>query len=179
MQGGCTCMKRKRPIDPAGEGARLRKERQATRGLDMVKRASFLDEPFHALREELRLEHAALLSEIREEFSALRLEMLAQEGYAVPVGLCLKLYEAIYRVVGEVPFTALRIIEESTLATVDAVQLREALATVLPKDGMTHNKLTRFLKWDANPEAGPWRLCVHRDRTGEGRMFRVYRHDEK
>jgi hypothetical protein len=93
--------------------------------------------------------------------------------------LCQALYEAIYQIVGAVPFTALRIIEESTESTSDALSLREALATVLPKDGMTHTKLTRFLKWDAIPEAGPWRLRVSRERTGEGRLFQVFRHDEK
>jgi hypothetical protein len=151
-----------------------------------LKRASVVDEQLRALVEEIRREQAALvdlkcsvLPTIREGFRILRLEMLAHERPALPVELCAKLYAAIYRIVGAVPFTALRIIEESTESTVDAVSLREALATVLPKDGMTHTKLTRFLKWDASPEAGPWRCRVSHDRSGNGRMFQVFRHDEK
>lgn len=148
-----------------------------------LKRASSVDEQLRTLIEEIRHEQATLkctvLHEIREGFRILRLEMLDHDRPALPVELCTKLYAAIYQIVGAVPFTALRLIEESTESTVDAGCLRKALATVLPKDGMTHTKLTRFLKGNAIPEAGPWRLCVSRERTGEGRMFQVFRRDEK
>lgn len=151
-----------------------------------LKRASVVDEQLRALIEEIRREQAALvdlkcsvLPEIREGFRIMRLEMLAHETPAAPVELCAKLYAAIYRITGAAPFAALRIIEESMESTADALSLREALAAVLPKDGRTHTKLTRFLRWDAVPQAGPWRLRVSRERTGEGRLFQVFRHDEK
>lgn len=143
-----------------------------------LKRASVQEERLRGLIEEIRREQAALLSEIREGFRTLGL-VLAQEGYAVPASLCEKLYAAIYRIVGAVPFTATRLLEEAKESTSDALSLREALAAVLPMDSVTSNKLTRFLTWEAIPEAGAWCKCVSRHRSGEGRLFQVYRRDEK
>lgn len=148
-----------------------------------LKRASVVDEQLRTLIKEIRREQATLkctvLHEIREGFRSLRLEMRDHGRPALPVELCAKLYAAIYQIVGAVPFTATRLLEELTEATVDADRLREALASVLSKDNMTPNKVTRFLKWDTLEVAGPWRRYVHPQKSCDGQRFRVCRYDEK
>ncbi len=150
-----------------------------------LKRASIVDEQLQALIAEMQSQRATVeevkdsLAELLEGVRLLNLKTQDHEKVGMPVGLCEDLYAAIYGIIGAVPFTATRLLEELKESTVDAERLREALACVLSKENMTPNKVARFLIWETFDVAGPWRRYVYPRKHFDGQRFRVWRHDEK